>query len=306
MRRTSVCIASRAIDWWPWRQTKNVRAFATAEGNGYVATPDAAAELTRITERGTMAIPDPAATHATMAWYEPNSMTRSGTTLAAPSHDSSRRRYEQPVAKAMSVVRPMSRGVLILGKLLGVIRTSSSQNTGSPSRSSAANGSATNAASISWFRTLASRAPVGVEDLCLVVVRIARGQRLEGTGAIELARALGSIRPVFVVGGDGLEIVALSGRLRADLPAPIDRRLRALGPLRRRADAGHAPRRDRAGRIPGQDLQESFLGLGIPERVEHRDRALEAILHRGAARVLEVDLAELSLDWTEELPLQDV
>jgi len=40
--------------------------------------------------------------------------------------------------------------------------------------------------------------------------------------------------------------------------------------------------------------------------VEHRDRALEAILHRGAARVLEVDLAELSLDWTEELPLQDV
>jgi len=130
-----------------------------------------------------------------------------------------------------------------------------------------------------------------------------------------LARALGSIRPVFVVGGDGLEIVALSGRLRADLPAPIDRRLRALGPLRRRADAGQgvrhqdggdAPRRDRAGRIPGQDLQESFLGLGIPERVEHRDRALEAILHCGAARVLEVDLAELSLDWTEELPLQDV
>src|SRR6266436_4874030 len=159
MRRTSVRIASSAIDWWPWRQTKNVRAVATAEGNGYIATPDAA-KLTRITERGTMAIPDPAATQATMAWYELNSMTRSGTTLAAPSHDSSRRRYEQPVGKAISVVRPMSLGVLILRKLLGVIRTSFSQNTGSPSRSSAANGSATNAASISWFRTLAIKAPV--------------------------------------------------------------------------------------------------------------------------------------------------
>ncbi len=76
-------------------------------------------------------------------------MTRSGTTFASPSHASSRRRYEQPVANAISVVWPMSRGVFTLRKLRGVIRTSSSRNTGSPSRSAAVNGSATNAASIS-------------------------------------------------------------------------------------------------------------------------------------------------------------
>ena len=80
-------------------------------------TPDVA-KLARITVRGTMAIPAPAATHATIAWYELNSMTCSGTTLASPSHASSRRRYEQPVAKAISVVGPMSLGVLILRKLL--------------------------------------------------------------------------------------------------------------------------------------------------------------------------------------------
>jgi hypothetical protein len=38
-------------------------------------------------------MPAPAATHATIAWYEPNSMMRSGITLALPSHASSRRRY---------------------------------------------------------------------------------------------------------------------------------------------------------------------------------------------------------------------
>ena len=107
-----------------------------------------------------MAIPAPAATQATIAWYELNSMTRSGTALAPPSHASSRRRYEQPVAKAISVVRPMSLGVLILRKVLGVIRTNSSQNTWSPSRSSAVNGSAINAASTSWFMTLAIKAAV--------------------------------------------------------------------------------------------------------------------------------------------------
>jgi hypothetical protein len=46
----------------------------------------------RITDFGTTAMPLPAATHATMAWYEPYSMTRSGETPARPSHVSRRQR----------------------------------------------------------------------------------------------------------------------------------------------------------------------------------------------------------------------
>jgi hypothetical protein len=46
----------------------------------------------RITDFGTTAIPEPAATQATMAWYEPYSMTRSGETRARPSQSSRRRR----------------------------------------------------------------------------------------------------------------------------------------------------------------------------------------------------------------------
>ena len=91
MRGISARSASRTIDWWPWRHTRNVRAFAAAAGNEHVAT-SAAATLTRITERGTTAIPAPAATHATIAWYEPNSSTRSGTTFASPNQLSRRRR----------------------------------------------------------------------------------------------------------------------------------------------------------------------------------------------------------------------
>ena len=73
----------------------------------------------RITARGTTAMPEPAATQATIAWYEPNSITRSGTTFARPSQASRRRRYEQPVANAMTVLWPMSFAVRILGKLFG-------------------------------------------------------------------------------------------------------------------------------------------------------------------------------------------
>ena len=64
------------------------------------------------------------------------------------------------MANAISVVRPMSRGVLIRRKLFGVISTSSSEKTGAPSSSLAVNGSATNAASISWSMTFLINAPV--------------------------------------------------------------------------------------------------------------------------------------------------
>ncbi len=143
-----------------------------------------------------------------------------------------------------------------------------------------------------------------VEDLGLVVGRVARGQRLERAGPVELSRALGTVRPIVPVGGHGLDVVALALGLGADLPALIDRRLRSLGPLRRGADAGQgvghqdggdSPRRDRAGRILHQDVAECFLGLRVPERVQHRDRPLEALLHGGATRILEVDFAQLIL-----------
>src|SRR3990172_6703835 len=103
-------------------------------GNGWVAT-SFSAWTSRITARGTIAIPEPAATHATIAWYEPNSITRSGTTFALPSHASRRRRYEQPVANAMTVLGPMSFAVRILGKLFGVIRRSEERRVGKECRS---------------------------------------------------------------------------------------------------------------------------------------------------------------------------
>src|SRR2546425_7893073 len=55
------------------------------------------------------------------------------------------------------------------------------------------------------------------EDLRLVVVRITRGQRLERARAVRLARALGLVGPVLVVGPDRVDVVALVRRLRADL-----------------------------------------------------------------------------------------
>src|SRR5207245_4896899 len=51
----------------------------------------------------------------------------------------------------------------------------------------------------------------------------------------------------------------------------------------------------RAGRILGEHLTEGLLSLGVPERVQHRDGALEALLHCGATGILEVDLAKLIL-----------
>ena len=68
-----------------------------------------------------------------------------------------------------------------------------------------------------------------VEDLRLVVGRVAGGQRLEGLRAVLLARALRAVGPVFVVGGDRLDVVALARGLGPD-PAPlVDGGLRALG-----------------------------------------------------------------------------
>jgi hypothetical protein len=77
----------------------------------------------------------------------------------------------------------------------------------------------------------------GVEDLCLVVVRILRRECLVGLGARELARALGAVGEVRVVGCDRLEVVALALGLRAHLAALVDRVLRLLRAFGRGADA---------------------------------------------------------------------
>jgi hypothetical protein len=80
-------------------------------------------------------------------------MMHSGTTCAPPSQVSSRRRYEHPVAKAISVARPTGH----------VLRRDQHELLGerlSTSRSFAGNGSATNAASTSWLMTFVSKAAV--------------------------------------------------------------------------------------------------------------------------------------------------
>ena len=79
---------------------------------------------------------------------------------------------------------------------------------------------------------LRSREIQGVEDLRFVIGGIARRERLERLGARLLAGSLRLFRPILIVGGDGVDVVALALGLRTD-PAPLlDRRLGPLGPLR--------------------------------------------------------------------------
>src|SRR3954467_12746466 len=158
-QRNSSRSAVSGVDWWPRAQTRRVRALAICGGSGWMPTWDSA-PTTRSTERGTTAMPAPAATQAVMAWYEPYSITRSATTLARPSHASRRRRYEQPVVKASTTRWSMSFGAFTAACPLGVMSTSSSVNTCSLSRPLAVNGSATNAASISPRSTRSTSAPL--------------------------------------------------------------------------------------------------------------------------------------------------
>jgi hypothetical protein len=64
---------------------------AISFGRGWMRT-SRSGRSARITDLGTTAMPLPAATQATIAWYEPYSMTRSGDTPARPSQLSRRKR----------------------------------------------------------------------------------------------------------------------------------------------------------------------------------------------------------------------
>jgi len=86
------------------------------------------------------------------------------------------------------------------------------------------------------------------------------------------------------------------------LRALVDRGLRQLRALERGANALErvrhengrvAPGGDRAGIVLGGHFLEGLLRRGIVERMQHRHAAQELLLHRRAARVLKLDLAEL-------------
>ena len=141
----------------------------------------------------------------------------------------------------------------------------------------------------------------GREDLRLVVGGIALGKRLVGIGACDLTLPLRSRRKVLVIGCHGLDVVALTLRLRADAAALVDRRLCLLRALRRRALSGQRvrheyrrdpPRGDRALGIVLENVAEGLLAGGIPERMQHRDGAFEGRLHFRIAARRERDLAE--------------
>ena len=140
-----------------------------------------------------------------------------------------------------------------------------------------------------------------VEDLRLVVLRVLRGERLVRLGARELPLALAAAREILVVGRDGLEIVALALGLRAHLAALVDRPLRRLGVLRRSARAGErvvhqdgreAPGGNRATRVLLRHFLERPPRRAVVERVQHRDRALQLLLHGRTAGIGEIDLAQ--------------
>ena len=127
-----------------------------------------------------------------------------------------------------------------------------------------------------------------VEDLRLVVGRVALGQRLVGLGARGLPLLLGARREVLVVGGDGFDVVALALGLRADAASLVDRRLCLLGALGRCAlpgqrirheDRRDAPSGDRALGIVLEHVAEGLLSGRIPEGMQHGHGALECRLH---------------------------
>src|SRR5207244_4234696 len=72
--------ASSADEWWPSRQTSIVLRSATSLAIRWIATCLLAGTVV-ITDSGTSATPAPAATHATIAWYDVNSRTRPGMTF---------------------------------------------------------------------------------------------------------------------------------------------------------------------------------------------------------------------------------
>src|SRR5688572_8585195 len=140
-----------------------------------------------------------------------------------------------------------------------------------------------------------------VEDLRLVVVRVLRGERLVGLGARHLPLALRALGEILVIDSDRLEVVALALGLRGHAAAFLDRHLRRLGVLGRRPgagerivhqDRGEAPGRDHAIVVLHRDLLEAALRRAVEERVQHRNRRLQLLLHRGTAGIGEIDLAE--------------
>ena len=127
-----------------------------------------------------------------------------------------------------------------------------------------------------------------VEDLRFVVRGVTLGQPFVRLGARSLALFLRARREVLVVGRDGFDIVALALGLRTDAASLVDRRLRLLGPLGRRAlpcqrirheYRSDPPRRDRALRIILEHVTEGLLPGRVPEGMQHGHGSLESRLH---------------------------
>src|SRR5438445_12393435 len=76
------------------------------------------------------------------------------------------------------------------------------------------------------------------EDLRLVIIGIALGERFVRLGARGLPILLGTRREVLVVSGDCFDVISLALRLRADAASLVDRRLCRLGAFGRRALTG--------------------------------------------------------------------
>src|SRR5262249_13603072 len=139
-----------------------------------------------------------------------------------------------------------------------------------------------------------------VEDRRLAVGGILLAQRFHRFFVRERARLVIDLVGVLVVGLDRRDVVLLALRLGARRLGARDRcravlqatwRRRAAERVAQRRD-GHAPVRDAARGIGLGDGVEALDGLGEPERVLQRDRALELRLNGGIARRRKVDLPE--------------
>src|SRR4029450_11558077 len=117
-----------------------------------------------------------------------------------------------------------------------------------------------------------------VEDLRLVIIGIAGSKPLVRLRARHLPGGLGAVGPVLVVGGDGLDVVALALGRGADLPRLFDRLLRQWNALGRRALSGERISHEDGREAPPRDGARGILlhdgGEGVAPR--------RAIAHEGS------------------------
>jgi hypothetical protein len=140
-----------------------------------------------------------------------------------------------------------------------------------------------------------------VEDRRLAILRMIARHRLHRAGIRAHARRMIELVEAVVEGVDGVDERLLAIRLRADLLRFL-RRFESglqLGRRRRSPDRmevrhGHAPPGHAARFVRRGRAAERLLRLGVPERMNEREAAVDFLLRRRVARRVDVGFANVA------------